>query len=301
MKDLWYTGAPLDRVSHRRGDASWLAQRLAQPDSRLVPVWRAKSFVHVDENRAIMPRVAEAGGLAEAGRHVSLLGLKAGVAYFALDLSHLDDPYAHPGVDGEGAFEDLREVGPNIPHEEGSILAHARGLMHWHGRHTFCAVCGSPSALVQAGYQRNCTNQACKAPHFPRTDPAVIMLVAKDDQCLLGRTHNFRPRMYSTLAGFVEPGESLEEAVRREVMEEVGVTIGEVRYMASQPWPFPSSLMLGFHAEALTTEITIDPEEMEDARWLSRQQVEDCEALGIRMPRTDSIAFRLIKAWFEGT
>ncbi|MSO77102.1 MAG: NAD(+) diphosphatase [Alphaproteobacteria bacterium] len=300
MQDLWYTGAPLDRVAHRRGDDAWLASRLAAPDSRLVPVWRSKSFVHAEENRALMPLVGEASRLAEAGRHVSLLGLRQGIAYFALDLSHLDDPYAHPGVDGEGAFEDLREVGPNIPHDEGSILAHARGLMHWHGRHGFCALCGSPSALAQAGYQRNCTNPACKAPHFPRTDPAVIMLVTKDDQCLLGRTHNFRPRMYSTLAGFVEPGESLEEAVRREVMEEVGVTIGEVRYMASQPWPFPSSLMLGFHARALTTELTIDAEEMEDARWLSHDQVVNCADLGIAMPRTDSIAFRLIKAWLEG-
>jgi len=144
------------------------------------------------------------------------------------------------------------------------------------------------------------TSATAPIPNAGRTDPAVIMLVTRGEMCLLGRTHNFRPNMYSTLAGFVEPGESLEEAVAREVYEEVGIPVEDVRYMGSQPWPFPSSLMLGFHAQARSTELRIDPVELEDARWLTREQVENPRELGISMPRGDSIAFRLIRAWLEG-
>ncbi len=297
---LWYTGAPLDRVSNRREDRDWLAEVLRARETRIVPVWRSQNLVHNEEDRALLPTVEEAGDLLELGRHISVLGVRDGVAYVGVDLSHLEDPYQHPLIDAQGAFEDLRKVGPVIAREEGAILAHARGLMHWHSRHGFCGACGSPTEITHAGHQRNCTNPDCRTSHFPRTDPAVIMLVTRGEMCLLGRTHNFRPNMYSTLAGFVEPGESLEEAVEREVYEEVGIPVEDVRYMGSQPWPFPCSLMLGFHAEARSTELRIDPVELEDARWLTREQVENPRELGISMPRGDSIAFRLIRAWLEG-
>lgn len=302
-KSLWYTGAPLDRLSHRRTDASWLAERLANADTRLVPVWRNQNLSHQEDDRALLPTIGEARELLEAGKHVSLLGIRDGQAYFAIDLSHHDDPYQHPLLQAQGAFEDLRKFGPAIDQHEGAILAHARGLMFWHARHQFCGVCGSPTEPSQAGNQRDCTNPDCKAPHFPRTDPAVIMLVYKDDYCLLGRNKNFPIRgMYSTLAGFVEPGESLEEAVAREVLEEVGVTClpENVHYWASQPWPFPASLMLGFHAKAEDMEIVLQEDEMEDAKWLHRLQMDDPEAVGVKFPRVDSIAARLIKSWMEG-
>ena len=148
------------------------------------------------------------------------------------------------------------------------MLAHARGLMHWRVKHRFCGVCGSPCEPRSAGNATACTG--CDAQHFPRTDPAVIMLVVRGDRCLLGHSRRFpHARMFSTLAGFVEPGESLEEAVRREVEEETGVQVGDVRYHSSQPWPFPSSIMLGFHAEALSDELDIDPEELQEARWFT--------------------------------
>ena len=298
LKNLWYTGAPLDRISHLREDPVWIAARRRAKDTRLVPVWRSRSLVHTEDDRALILTVEEAGELLDAAQHEVVLGLEGDTLYIGLDLSHLEDPYGHPRIGAEGVFEDLRQIGPVIPADEGAILAHARGMMTWHQRHRFCGVCGSPTEVSHGGYQRNCTG--CGAQHFPRTDPAVIMLVHKGDNCLLGRTHQFPQRIYSTLAGFVEPGESLEEAVAREVFEEAGVTVGEVRYMASQPWPFPSSLMLGFHAEAEAMDLNIDPKELEDARWMTREQIDRIEEFDMELPRRDSIAWRLVKAWMDG-
>ncbi len=298
LKNLWYTGAPLDRVSHLREDAAWVATRRRAKDTRLVPVWRSRSLVCTEADRALMLTVEEAGDLLDTARHEVVLGLRGDTLYIGLDLSHMDDPYDHPRIEAQGAFEDLRRIGPVIPADEGAILAHARGMMTWHQRHGFCGVCGAPTQASHGGYQRNCTD--CGAQHFPRTDPAVIMLVHKGDHCLLGRTHQFPRRIYSALAGFVEPGESLEEAVAREVFEEAGLRVGAVRYMASQPWPFPSSLMLGFHAEALTTKLDIDPKELEDARWMRRADLDRLEDFGMELPRRDSIAWRLVKAWQDG-
>ena len=279
-KSLWYTGAPLDRLSHRRTDDIWLAARLSNDDTRLVPVWRNQNLSHNEDDRALLPTIGEARELLEAGKHLTLLGIKDGQAYFAVDLSDHDDPYVTPLLAAQGAFDDLRKFGPIIDQHEGAILAHARGLMFWHARHLHCGVCGSPTEASQAGNQRNCVNPDCKSQHFPRTDPAVIMLVHKDDQCLLGRNKNFPIRgMYSTLAGFVEPGESLEEAVAREVLEEVGITClpENVKY-----W-----------------DIVLQEDEMDDAKWIHRLQMDDPEAIGVKFPRLDSIAYRLIKAWMD--
>jgi len=302
-KGLWYTGAPLDRVSYRRKDSAWLDDRLAQPETFLVPVWRNQNLAHSEEDRALLPTVGEACDLLDAGKHVTLLGMKEGRAYFALDLSHHEDPYLTPLLDAQGAFDDLRKFGPAIDRHEGAILAHARGLMFWHARHQYCGVCGSPTEASEAGNQRDCINSDCKAQHFPRTDPAVIMLVYRNDYCLLGRSRRFPiPGMYSTFAGFVEPGETLEEAVAREVLEEVGITClpQNVHYWASQPWPFPASLMLGFHAEAEGMELVLQDDEIEDAKWLHRLQMDDPESVGVKFPRRDSIAYRLIHSWMDG-
>ena len=175
-------------------------------------------------------------------------------------------------------------------------------MMFWHSRHRFCGLCGNPTRSEEAGHMRSYTDPACNTMHFPRTDPAVIMLVSDGDRALMGRSKHFPPGMYSTLAGFVEPGESLEMAVAREVREETGIEIGPVHYHSSQPWPFPANIMLGFHAEALTTEITVDYGELEDARWYERgwllSHVDDDS---FRLPRLDSIARRLIEDWLHGS
>jgi NAD+ diphosphatase len=198
-------------------------------------------------------------------------------------------------------FADLRQIGPRIERQEGALLALARAMMFWHSRHRYCGLCGSPTRSEEAGHVRRCTNALCSAMHFPRTDPAVIMLVTNGDRALMGRSKNFVPGMYSTLAGFVEPGESLEMAVAREVREETGIDIGPVHYHSSQPWPFPANIMLGFHAEALTTEITVDYGELEDARWYERNWLlSHVDDDSFRLPRLDSIARRLIGDWLHG-
>ncbi len=230
------------------------------------------------------------------------LGVMGGRAVFAFDLGAAD-PSVLPGglsLGTEGAFVDLRTVPGLLPPGEAAVLAHARGLMHWRSRTRFCGVCGTAPRSASAGNVMRCPD--CGTQHFPRTDPAVIMLVTDGGRALLGHSHRFprvaqRGAMYSTLAGFVEPGESLEEAVAREVGEETGVRVGRVDYHSSQPWPFPGSIMLGFYAEALSEEITIDPEELRDARWFTREEIAAHESHGFSLPRLDSIARRLIEDW----
>jgi NAD+ diphosphatase len=174
-------------------------------------------------------------------------------------------------------------------------------MIYWHQRHRYCGVCGSPTLSEEAGHMRRCMSPDCKTMHFPRTDPAVIMLVSDGDRALLGRNKNFPPGMYSTLAGFVEPGESLEDAVAREVREETAIEVGQVLYHSSQPWPFPANIMLGFHAEATSSEITVDYGELEDAKWFERDWLlTHVDDNSFRLPRLDSIARRLVEDWLHG-
>ena len=300
----FYAHSGLDRVSHLRGEADWLETRLSDPRTRIVPVWRAQNLFQPIESAQerpapLLPSVAEIGDLVNGAAHMVLLGLVEEAALFALDLSYVEEPraaIARAGLRGE--FADLRRFGPLLGQQEGAILAYARGILHWHSRHRFCGVCGAETKSAQAGHVRVCANPGCNAQHFPRTDPAVIMLVTDGDRCLLGRQAVWMPGMHSTLAGFVEPGESFEEAVAREVFEEAGVRVKNVRYHSSQPWPFPASIMIGFHAEAETPDIDVNRSELEDARWFGRQQLLDSpEDETFRLPRRDSIARRLIESW----
>ena len=295
----FYAGGPLDRLAHRRGEAAWIAELLAAPTTRLLPVWRSQNLVIPGEAPAAawLP-AAEAGALIEGAAALAFLGTIEGVAHFAVEISHHDDPAPVAALAPAAGFSDLRAVGPLLDRAEGSLLAYARGLMHWHARHRFCGVCGQPTVAIDAGHARRCTDAACAAQHFPRTDPAVIMLVHDGDRCILGHQSQWPPGMHSVLAGFVEPGESLEEAVRREVAEEVGVAVRDVRYRSSQPWPFPASIMLGFTARAVTTAIATSPAEIETARWYSRDELRHSpENEGFRLPRRDSIARRLLEDW----
>lgn len=294
-----YTGSPIDRASNQRDDLAFIDAAFHSSEARFVPIWRAKSLLRgVAEGlpeAVFLPREAVAASL--DGRPWAFLGLHDNAPVFTYDVSDLEDPL--PLLpDSLGTLVDIRATAGLLPSHDASILAHARGLMHWRARHRFCGVCGTACQVRSAGNAMACAQ--CGAQHFPRTDPAVIMLVTTGDAVLLGHSTRFPSSiMYSTLAGFVEPGESLEEAVAREVFEEAGIRTGRVFYHSSQPWPFPASIMLGFHAEALSTDITIDPTELADARWFTRKQLRAPETVGIALPRPDSIARRLIEDWMD--
>ncbi len=301
MRSNFYSGAGLDRADHLRLKDSWLEARLGDPSTRLVAVWRSRNLVApTGEPRAVWLEAARAGGLIARGGVLVFLGLNKAHAYFALDVSAFEAPEQEPALSGTGEFRDLRTVGPLMERRTGAILAYARGLMHWHRRHRFCGSCGRPNESRRGEHLLVCTHPDCGQQHFPRTDPAVIMLVHDGERCVLGRQKIWPPGMHSTLAGFVEPGESLEDAVAREVAEEVGLRLDlrRIVYQSSQPWPFPSSLMLGFHARVEPAELRVHPEELESAAWFSRTELLNSpEDESFRLPRADSIARCLIEDW----
>ena len=292
----FYVTATLDRAALRRRDDEWLLSRRSHPQSRLLPVWRGQNLIRDAEVPvAALLTLVEAQTLIAEGGTVAFLGLIGEAAHFAIDLSHRDDPPILPGT----RFADLRSVGALLAREEGGLLAYARGLLHWHQRHRFCGVCGSPTEPREGGHLRRCTN--CGTEHYPRTDPAVIMRIEHGGRVLLGRQKQWPPGMHSVLAGFVEPGESLEDTVRREVLEEVSLPTTDVRYHSSQPWPFPASIMLGFTARALDDRIVVDNHEIEQARWYTREELKASpENETFRLPRRDSIARRLVDDWIAG-
>ncbi len=299
----FYAGAAVDRLGHLRRDAQWIAERLADPATRILPVWRTHNLVVTGSApSAAWLSVERAAHLLREAQEIAFLGFHESIAHFAVEVSHLDDPAPVASLAGAAAFADLRTVGPLLNRDQGALLAYARGMMHWHARHRFCGVCGHPTESREAGHVRRCTNSACGASHFPRTDPAVIMLVHDGERVVLGRQKVWPPGMHSVLAGFVEPGESLEDAVRREVAEEVGIALAEVTYHSSQPWPFPSSIMLGFTARAATTDLNPATDEIETARWYTRAELRASpENEVFRLPRRDSIARRLVEDWLAGT
>ena len=294
-----FAGNPLNRAEYERRDADWLAARERDAGSRFLPL-RQLDVLLDGEDPA---RLAWISGDAAAGLDGPrfLLGLRDGVAHFAVDVS---EDNAGLTEDGERRFVDVRTAGMLVSAEDTGIAAQARAQVDWHARHRFCSVCGQPTEALRGGQQRTCGS--CGADHFPRTDPVIIVVVTDGDRCLLGQSHGrlSQMRMFSALAGFMDQGESIEEAVRREVLEEAGIQVGAVRYHSSQPWPFPSSLMIGCHADALTTELRPDDVEMLSVQWFERETVQRAlagEDAELRVPASFAIAHHLIRAWAEGT
>jgi NAD+ diphosphatase len=291
VKPTTFSGASLDRAAARRTDAGWLAARLADPETRAVAVTRGG--VLLDPGDATrLARVPLAEHAAGGGLAPVFLGVEDGRALFAVDAD---------GAEGAEGAVGLRDAAAGLAQAEGGLAAYASALLNWHRVHGHCANCGAPTDVVEAGFARRCPR--CGATHHPRTDPVVIMLVVDEaaDRIVMGRQPSWPPGRWSALAGFVEPGESLEEAVAREVREEAGVAIGAPRYVASQPWPFPASLMLGFMAPWAGGEPATADEELEDVRWFDRAEVEAAVAGrgDVRVPPRLAIARRLIEVWLD--
>ena len=293
-----FAGNPLDREPVRRRDRGWLEARLSAEESRFLPLWRLSPLLKRGEPRALAWARREFFEDLDPAPEPVLLGTNDDVAHFAVDVSAAADPEQAFGIAEVASFEDLRAAAAQLPSGETGIAAQARAYVDWHARHRFCAACGGHTRSVQAGANRVCFD--CQAEHFPRTDPVAIAVVVRGERCLLGRSPGWPGRMFSALAGFVEAGESIEDAVRREVFEEAGVRVGRVRYLLSQPWPFPSSLMIGCIAHAESEEIRIDPGEIEEARWFSRDALRaalDGRRSDPSVPPPFAIAHHLIRSW----
>jgi NAD+ diphosphatase len=317
-----FAGNPLDRADALRRDPEWLQAAATDTTSRYLPLWQLNVLVEAADGQSpSKPADGQSPSKSADGLHLRwlgyadierldiaappiFLGLDAGVAHFAIDISELPDPTFELNLPERISFEESRAAGMGLASgAETGILAQARAQVGWHKSHRFCSACGNETSMEKGGHQRSCAR--CNAQHFPRTDPVAIMVIEHQDRCLLGQSHGplVQIGMFSALAGFVDQGESIEEAVRREIREEAGVSVGEVRYHSSQPWPFPSSLMIGCHGKALSTEITIDAEEMHDVRWFERGEVKAALAGThdtLRLPGPIAIAHHLIRAWAEG-
>jgi NAD+ diphosphatase len=284
-----YAGSLLDRRSERRKDDEWIAAQRSG-DKRTVAIWRDKFLLQSDA-----PCVANFSAEPDAFPWVYLGHQADERPVFAVDLSALDDVAVMTPTGTE--FVDLRSVWTTLPHDDAAIVAHARGMLGWRAKHLFCGRCGGACVATEAGHVMNCSS--CSTHHFPRTDPAVIMLVTDGERVLLARNKRVgTKKIYSVLAGFLEPGETLEEAVVREVREESGIEVDRVTYHSSQPWPFPSSLMIGFTAfTSAAVEPTIDLHELQDGRWFSKQELVSPE--GFSLPAADSIARRMLNDWIS--
>jgi NAD+ diphosphatase len=298
---LGYTQSRIERAAERRPDDKAITALAAQVN--------AGAYI-IGGDHIVMKKGAplndplltmgEARALGPASETV-FLGLLDGAARFGYGIA----PAAADALKTRDGFHvtDLRSIAVQglVDAEHLPPIAEAKAVLHWHARHRFCPNCGHATQPVQAGWKRDCPN--CKTEHFPRTDPVAIMLAIDGERCLLGRSPRFVPTMWSCLAGFIESGEAIEDAVRRETREEAGITCGRVKYLASQPWPFPTSLMIGCHAEALTRDIVVDRQELEDARWFSKAEIETMlirqHPQGLTTPPPVAIAHHIIRAWVE--
>ena len=297
---LGYVGACHERAAERRGDADWIAARLADGTSRIVDFHGDRPAIAVDGPEGASIAWSRGGEVSAPVKGVPVVFLGVhddGGALFARLLSETAE--ASPGA-GAAKLIDLRSLAMQdlLPTGELGLIAQGRTLLAWHQRHRFCANCGARTEAADGGYRRHCA--ACSLDHFPRTDPVAIIVVKDGQRLLLGRQKQFAPGVYSALAGFMEPGETIEDCARREVHEEAGIRVGKIVYHASQPWPFPANLMIGLIGEAETTEIVIDLTELEDVRWFARDEalsmLADTHPQGLKVPTPMAIAHHLMRA-----
>ncbi len=312
-ESIYYQGLSIDRAAEARKESSWVKHQWQHRDCRVLLLHSNRNLMVWDRQSDLAPVAIshsrfEAEAVLPDYEAAVFLGIDNGTPLFAFDVSAREEADILQ-LPGEHEFIDLREAGWLLNGQEAALLAYARGLLYWNRHNGYCSNCGKVAKSQQAGHMRLCSNPHCGRMHFPRTDPAVIMLVeditdTDNPRCLLGRNSRFPGRLVSTLAGFVDPLESLEDCVVREVFEEAGVLVDKVEYQASQPWPFPSSIMLGFRARALTTEINVDGVEIAEAHWFSTDQLRTFgewgdDGEGYCLPRRDSIARYLLESWIR--
>ena len=288
-----FAGPYLDRAAHLRQDPAWFAAALADERSRVIPVWNSRNLIaEGDAPRAAYLGLSDVPPERRNSDDLILLGRFGDTSFFAYEIESSEPPILLPAT----RFEDLRILAAMLPIDEAGLLGYARAIISWRRRHRFCGTCGARTVPAKSGHVLVCSNPACRHEQFPRIDPAIIVLVDDGERALLGRQASWPAGRYSTIAGFVEPGESLEDAVAREVFEETGIEVDRIEYHSSQPWPFPASLMLGFTAHALSTDVRLRDQELEDARWFTRA---DLASNGALLPPRQSISFRLIEQWFD--
>ncbi len=297
-----FAGNPLDRVSERRSEAGWIEEKLKAPGSLAIALWNGKPLLESAKDggsQLAYLSASVAGEIAGGPERLLFLGLWKETAVFAVDLESESDP-ADEALSGLGRFEDLRAVVATLPGADAAIIATAKAMFEWRRRHRFCANCGQPSETMDGGWKRLC--RACGTQHFPRTDPVTIMLPVHGERCLLGRQKAWPAQMMSALAGFLEPGESIEEGCARELWEEARLKAVRVRYHSTQPWPYPSSLMIGLIAEVESDEATADGIEIDTVRWFTREEARAILAgthPEVKAPPGMAIAHQLIRAWAE--
>ena len=306
MIQPFYASPDINRYGNYRNNKIFLNNIIIHKDTKFIPFYNGKNlFLEINKN--IKPVIFNKTQLDEFFPHgigdKIFLGVANTLNYIGVDLSLPNKKFECWLKENQIIINDLRKYGPILDDIEASFLALSNGMFFWHNTYKFCGSCGSQNFSTEGGFVMKCSNDKCGKSHFPRTDPAIITLISFQDKVLLGRSPRFPDSMYSTLAGFVEPGESLEQALEREVFEEVGIKVKNIKYFNSQPWPFPASLMLGFFAEAVNDQMTIDYDEIEDAHWFSINELKSLKhpsiSGGFKLPRVDSIARRLVDTWIN--
>ena len=304
MNQPFYASPAISRNGNYRNDKKLLNEIIIKKNTKFIPFYKGKNlFKQINKN--ITPVIFNKIQLDEFFPNgigdTIFLGVANTLNYIGVDLSPPNQKFDYWLKENKIIIDDLRKYGPILDDIEASFLALSNGMFFWHNTNIFCGSCGFKNFSTEGGFVMKCSNSKCGKSHFPRTDPAIITLIYFQDKVLLGRSPRFPDSMYSTLAGFVEPGESLEQALEREVFEEVGIKVKNIKYFNSQPWPFPASLMLGFFAEAVDDQMKIDYDEIEDAHWFSINELKSLQhpsiSGGFKLPRVDSIARRLGDTW----
>jgi len=306
MIQPFYASSAINRHGNYRNDKNLLNNIIIEKNTKFIPFYNGKNlFTKINKNitPVIFKKIELDDFFPNGMGDTIFLGVANTLNYIGVNLSPPNKKFEYWLKEQNIIIDDLRKYGPILDDVEASFLALSNGMFFWHNTHKFCGSCGFQNFSKEGGFVMKCSNDKCGKSHFPRTDPAIITLISFQDKVLLGRSPRFPDSMYSTLAGFVEPGESLEQALEREVFEEVGIKVKNIKYFNSQPWPFPASLMLGFFAEAVNDQMTIDYDEIEDAHWFSINELKSLEhpsiSGGFKLPRVDSIARRLVDTWIS--